>query len=44
MQLKEIIEALYEDSKRTPVRGLSAIAEAEKYIQQAYFDKKHVKI
>jgi Protein NO VEIN, C-terminal len=36
MKLKEIVEALYEDSKKTPLRGLSAIAEAEKYLRQAY--------
>lgn len=36
MNLKKIVDNLFEDSKRTPVRGLSAIAEAEKYLQQAY--------
>ena len=36
MNLKEIADKLFEDSKRTPTRGLSAIAEAEKYLQQAY--------
>jgi hypothetical protein len=36
MNLEEISDKLFEDSKRTPVRGLSAIAEAEKYLQQAY--------
>lgn len=36
MNLKETIDKLFEDSKRTPLRGLSAIAEAEKYLQQAY--------
>lgn len=36
MNLKEITNKLFEDSKRTPIRGLNAIAEAEKYLQQAY--------
>lgn len=36
MNLKEIANKLFDDSKRTPTRGLSAIAEAEKYLQQAY--------
>ncbi len=36
MNLKEITNKLFEDSKLTPIRGLSAIAEAEKYLQQAY--------
>ena len=36
MNLKEISEKLMVDSMRTPPRGLSAIAEAEKYLQQAY--------
>ncbi|GGG18349.1 DUF3883 domain-containing protein [Pontibacter amylolyticus] len=36
MELKLIIDKLYQDSKNTPIRGLSAIAEAEKYLQQAY--------
>ena len=36
MNLKETADKLFEDSKQTPVRGLSAIAEAEKYLQQAY--------
>lgn len=36
MNLKEIADKLFEDSKRTPIRGLSAIAEAERYLQQAY--------
>jgi hypothetical protein len=34
--LKEVVERLFEDSQQTPIRGLSAIAEAEKYLQQAY--------
>ncbi|KAA2215618.1 DUF3883 domain-containing protein [Chryseobacterium sediminis] len=36
MNLREIANKLLNDSKRTPIRGLSAIAEAEKYLQQAY--------
>jgi len=36
MNLKETADKLFEDSKLTPLRGLSAIAEAEKYLQQAY--------
>ena len=36
MNLKEIADNLFEDSKQTPIRGLNAIAEAEKYLQQAY--------
>jgi hypothetical protein len=36
MNLKETADKLFEDSKRTPLRGLRAIAEAEKYLQQAY--------
>jgi len=36
MNLKETANKLFEDSKRTPFRGLRAIAEAEKYLQQAY--------
>src|SRR6266581_4927499 len=36
MNLKETVERLFDDSKLTPIRGLSAIAEAEKYLQQAY--------
>lgn len=36
MNLKEVTNKLFDDSKRTPIRGLSAIAEAEKYLQQAY--------
>lgn len=36
MNLKEIADKLFEDSKRTPSRGLNAIAQAEKYLQQAY--------
>lgn len=36
MNLKETSDKLFEDSKRTPIRGLSAIAEAERYLQQAY--------
>jgi hypothetical protein len=36
MNLKETTERLFADSRSTPVRGLSAIAEAEKYLQQAY--------
>jgi hypothetical protein len=36
MNLKEIADKLFIDSKRTPIRGLSAIAGAEKYLQQAY--------
>lgn len=36
MNLKEIINQLSKDSKKTPIRGLSAIAEAENYLQQAY--------
>ncbi|WP_139418884.1 DUF3883 domain-containing protein [Chryseobacterium mulctrae] len=36
MDLKNIVEELYNDSERTPLRGLGAIAEAEKYLQQAY--------
>ncbi|MDT0552121.1 DUF3883 domain-containing protein [Urechidicola vernalis] len=36
MNLKKTANKLFEDSKRTPIRGLSAIAEAEKYLQQAY--------
>ena len=35
-ELKKIVEELFEDSKKTPERGLKAIAEAEKYLQQAY--------
>jgi hypothetical protein len=36
MNLKETADKLFKDSKRTPIRGLSAISEAEKYLQQAY--------
>ena len=36
MNLKETADKLFEDSKGTPLRGLRAIAEAEKYLQQAY--------
>ncbi len=36
MNLKETVLKLFKDSKQTPIRGLSAIAEAEKYLQQAY--------
>jgi hypothetical protein len=36
MDLKNIVEGLYNDSERTPPRGLGAIAETEKYLQQAY--------
>lgn len=36
MNLKGTADKLFEDSKRTPFRGLRAIAEAEKYLQQAY--------
>lgn len=36
MNLKETVEKLFEDSYKTPTRGLSAIAEAERYLQQAY--------
>ena len=36
MNLRAIANKLFNDSKRTPIRGLSAIAEAEKYLQQAY--------
>lgn len=36
MNLKETSYQLLEDSKRTPIRGLTTIAEAEKYLQQAY--------
>jgi len=36
MNLKETADNLFQDSKRTPLRGLRAIAEAEKYLQQAY--------
>jgi hypothetical protein len=36
MNLKETADKLFEDSKGTPIRGLSAISEAEKYLQQAY--------
>jgi hypothetical protein len=36
MNLKDIADKLFKDSKQTPIRGLSAIAEAEKYLQQAY--------
>jgi len=36
MNLKFIADKLFEDSKQTPIRGLSAISEAEKYLQQAY--------
>ncbi|MCX6233123.1 MAG: DUF3883 domain-containing protein [Bacteroidetes bacterium] len=36
MNLKETADKLFDDSKLTPFRGLSAIAEAEKYLQQAY--------
>jgi len=36
MNLKSVVLKLFIDSKRTPIRGLSAIAEAEKFLQQAY--------
>jgi hypothetical protein len=36
MNLKQTSDKLFEDSKKTPIRGLTAIAEAEKYLQQAY--------
>lgn len=36
MNLKETVQKLFEDSYKTPIRGLSAIAEAERYLQQAY--------
>lgn len=36
MNLEGTADKLFEDSKRTPLRGLRAIAEAEKYLQQAY--------
>ena len=36
MNLNHVVEKLFEDSKQTPLRGLSAISEAEKYLQQAY--------
>ncbi len=36
MNLEYIIRNLYSDSKSTPARGLSAIAEAENYLLQAY--------
>lgn len=36
MNLKETVENLFNDSHKTPARGLSAIAEAERYLQQAY--------
>ncbi|MDQ8013384.1 MAG: DUF3883 domain-containing protein [Flavobacterium nitrogenifigens] len=36
MNLQETVEKLFNDSYKTPARGLSAIAEAERYLQQAY--------
>lgn len=36
MNLKDITEKLLADSMKTPIRGLSAISEAEKYLKQAY--------
>lgn len=36
MNLEEIVENLYQDSARTTPRGLALIAEAERYLQQAY--------
>jgi hypothetical protein len=36
MNLQETADNLFDDSKSTPLRGLAAIAEAERYLQQAY--------
>lgn len=36
MELQDIADALLKDSRITPIRGLNAIAEAERYLQQAY--------
>ena len=36
MNLQETVQKLFNDSHTTPARGLSAIAEAERYLQQAY--------